>query len=248
MSISDFGKLYEQTVQYVLAMPKSEKEIRDYLKRKQLRRRLMQKRYDEFVSKMKNDPEYRDQVKELRKKVREKNEKLREKDFTEDNRTEYIGAYKTGLPTKPGAEILDTDIERVVVKLREQKLINDSDFAEVYVGSRKTYSGISERKLKLELRRKGVSEEIAEKALSENEWGEKPRDDKIEIQKILSRKLPKLQQKIEIRREALAADNSLSESEREKDLREFERAEKQKLMSYLVRNGFEYDLVKEVIK
>ena len=70
---SDFGKLFQRSLEYALSRPHSEKEIRDYLKRKKMKREIEQKRYDSFVERMQNDPEYAEHVREIRSYVREKN-------------------------------------------------------------------------------------------------------------------------------------------------------------------------------
>ena len=185
---SDFGKLFQRTLEYALSRPHSEREIRDYLKRKKLKREIEQKRYDSFLERIKNDPDYTLKIKEIRAHVREKNKKLANKDFTEDNRFEYIGRAKTGLPSKPGAAIFEEDIEAVIAKLIDLKVIDDENFAKYFVMNRNQIKGTSEKKLRLELRNKGVAEYIINDVLSEDEFGEKLRDDKIEIAKIIEKK------------------------------------------------------------
>lgn len=211
---SDFGKLFQRSLEYALSRPHSEREIRDYLKRKKMKREIEEKRYNSFVEKLENDPEYREKIREIRSNVREKNKKLSEKDFTEDNRFEYVGRAKTGLPTKPGAPISDEDIEAVIAKLYEMKILDDENFARYFVQNRNQIKGTSEKKLRLELRNKGVSDSIISDVLSEDEFGEKIRDDKVEIMKMIEKK----------RR------------------RGYDDA---KLMQYLARQGFSYDLIRE---
>ncbi len=41
-SASDFGKLFQRSLEYALSRPHSEKEIRDYLKRKKMKREVAQ--------------------------------------------------------------------------------------------------------------------------------------------------------------------------------------------------------------
>ena len=185
---SDFGKLLQRSLEYALSRPHSEKEIRDYLKRKKIKRELEQKRYDEFLARMKTDEDYREKIKQLRKSVREKNQKIRERDFTEDNRFEFTKQAKTGMPTKPGAMISVADIEAVINKLTDLKIIDDERFARFYVENRNRAKGISEKKLRLELRNKGVLDAIIQEVLGENEFGEKVRNDKAEIQKMIQKK------------------------------------------------------------
>ena len=137
---------------------------------------------------LESDEEYREKVKEIRSNVREKNKKLSEKDFTEDNRLEYVGRAKTGLPTKPGAAISEEDIEAVIAKLIDMRVIDDENFARFFVANRNQIKGTSEKKLRIELQKKGVSETIIHEVLSEDEFGEKIRDDKIEIMKMIEKK------------------------------------------------------------
>ena len=185
---SDFGKLFQRSLEYALSRPHSEREIRDYLKRKKMKREVEQKRYDSFIERLGSDPEYREKVKEIRSNVREKNKKLSEKDFTEDNRFEYVGRAKTGLPTKPGVAISDEDIEAVIRKLIDMRIIDDENFARYFVSNRNQIKGTSEKKLTMELKNKGVSDAIIREVLSEDEFGEKIRDDKVEIMKIIEKK------------------------------------------------------------
>ena len=187
-SASDFGKLFQRSLEYALTRPHSEKEMRDYLKRKKVKREIEQKRYDSFIERMKNDESYREHVSEIRKNVREKNKRLSDKDFTEDNRFEYTGRAKTGLPSKPGAAISDEDIDAVISKLIEMKIVDDFAFAEYFVSNRNQIKGASEKKLKLELKNKGICEAIIRDVMSEDEFGEKIRDDKVEIQKMIEKK------------------------------------------------------------
>ena len=185
---SDFGKLFQRSLEYALSRPHSEREIRDYLKRKKMKREIEQKRYDSFIARLETDSEYREKIKEIRANVREKNRKLSEKDFTEDNRFEYVGRAKTGLPTKPGAAISEEDIEAVIAKLINLKIIDDENFARYFVSNRNQIKGTSEKKLQLELRNKGISDAIIRDVLSEDEFGEKIRDDKVEIAKMIEKK------------------------------------------------------------
>lgn len=185
---SDFGKLFQRSLEYALSRPHSEKEIRDYLKRKKIKRELEQKRYDSFIDKMKNDENYREKIKELKSNVREKNKRLSEKDFTEDNRFEYSGRIKTGLPTKPGTAISTEDIENIISKLIDMKIVDDLNFAKYFVSNRNQIKGTSEKKLRMELKNKGVSDSIIREVMSEDEFGEKIRDDKTEIKKMIEKK------------------------------------------------------------
>lgn len=60
-----------------------------------------------------------------------------------------------------------SEIEDVIVRLLDQKLLDDSDFARQFARSRITGSGVSRFRVLQELRRKGVGNDIAERALEE---------------------------------------------------------------------------------
>jgi regulatory protein len=53
-------------------------------------------------------------------------------------------------------------IEKVVEKLKEQKFLNDEEFARMWIESRNRSKPRSQRLLAVELRRKGISDEIIE--------------------------------------------------------------------------------------
>lgn len=60
-----------------------------------------------------------------------------------------------------------SEIEEVIARLLDQKLLDDSDFARQFARSRITGSGVSRFRVLQELRRKGVGNDIAERALEE---------------------------------------------------------------------------------
>ena len=115
---SEFGKLYQRTLEWVLARPRSEKEARDYLRRKIYEKKL--------------NPDYQ---------------------------------------------------ERILARLVEKKYLDDAKFAEFYVENRFVKKGVSRKRLKMELRKKGVSEDVIEEVLEGSE-----RDDATEIRKMIARK------------------------------------------------------------
>ena len=116
---SDFGKLYQRTLEWVLMRPRSEKEVRDY----------------------------------LRKKIYER--KIEE---------EYINL--------------------IIEKLRNKNYLDDAKFAEYYVENRFVKKGISKKRLKMELMKKGVDAETIERVLD-------GRNDEEEILKIIAKKRAK---------------------------------------------------------
>ena len=75
-------------------------------------------------------------------------------------------------------------IEIIVNKLKKKKYLNDSLFAEWYVENRFVKKGISKKRLKMELAKKGIASEIIEKVLD-------ARNDEEEILKIIAKKRSK---------------------------------------------------------
>jgi regulatory protein len=59
------------------------------------------------------------------------------------------------------------EVEEVIARLIDQKLLDDTDFARQFARSRITGSGASRFRVLQELRRKGVGSDIAERALAE---------------------------------------------------------------------------------
>lgn len=143
---SEYGKLYQRTLEWVLSRPHSERETRDY----------------------------------LRKKIYDKK--------------------------------LDNNyIEKIIEKLKLKKYLDDEKFAEWYVENRFVKKGVSIKRLRLELIKKGIKRELAEAAIAKV-----GRDDEAEIKKIVAKKRAKY--------------------------------DDEKLISYLVRQGFDYHLAQTVVR
>ena len=141
---SEFGKLYQRTLEWVLSRPHSERETRDYLFKKIFERKL--------------DKSY---------------------------------------------------VEIIVDKLKKKKYLNDSLFAEWYVENGVGKKGISKKRLKMELEKKGIASEIIEKVLD-------ARNDEEEILKFIAKKRSKY--------------------------------DDDKLIQYLCRQGFEYQLAQNLVR
>ncbi|MDO4526852.1 MAG: RecX family transcriptional regulator [Candidatus Saccharibacteria bacterium] len=144
---SEFGKLYQRTLEWVLMRPHSEKETRDYLYKKIYEKKL--------------DREY---------------------------------------------------IDLIIKKLKAKNYLNDEKFAEWWVENRFAKKGVSLKRLKMELMKKGINREVIERFLSESE-----RNDRDEILKIIAKKRAKY-------------------------------PDDQKLIGYLVRQGFDYQTVKIIVE
>ena len=113
---SEFGKLYQRALEWVLVRPRSRKEVCDYLYKK-----VYEKKLDKSV------------------------------------------------------------IDDVIGKLVEKHYIDDRRFAEFWVENRFVKKGVSQKRLKMELMKKGVSAEIVDEVLS-------GRDDEAEIRKMIAKK------------------------------------------------------------
>ena len=144
--LSEFGKLYQRTLEWVLARPRSEKETFDYLYKKIYEKKL--------------DKNY---------------------------------------------------INKIIERLKNKKYLDDEYFAEYYVENRFVKKGISTRRLKMELMKKGIKKEIIEKVL-----GDSARNDEDEILKIITKKRA--------------------------------RYDDEKLIQYLCRQGFSYELVRNLVQ
>lgn len=140
---SEFGKIYQRALEWVLTRPRSEKETREYLKNK-----------------------------------------LRQ----------------------PSSGFIDDTIE----KFYSRGYLDDQKFAEWYVENRFVKKGVSAKRLRMELMKKGVAKDIIETILEESE-----RSDEDEIRKMITKKRAKYTD--------------------------------EKLIQYLCRQGFPYELVRELV-
>ena len=100
-------------------------------------------------------------------------------------------------------------IDEIIEKLMKKKYVDDRRFAEFWVENRFVKKGVSQKRLRMELMKKGVSKDIIEEVLD-------GRDDKEEILKIIARKRDKY--------------------------------DDDKLISYLCRQGFSYQLAQSLVR
>ena len=107
-------------------------------------------------------------------------------------------------------EYTDEDIEAVIGRLIAKSYLDDVKFTEYYLENRFQKKGISGKRLKLELQKKGISPETIEQVFAKN-----PRDETEEIKKIISRKRS--------------------------------RYSDEQMMKYLMRQGFNFDLIKLIL-
>jgi regulatory protein len=74
-------------------------------------------------------------------------------------------------------------IEKIIKKLKDKKYLDDEVFARYYVENRFVKKGISQKRLRMELMKKGVSREIIEQVLEVSS-----RNDEEEIMKMIAKK------------------------------------------------------------
>lgn len=115
---SEFGKLYQRTLEWVLTRPHSVRETRNYLRRRKIKRQQLNRQ-------------------------REREEK------------------------RPLPEIQDEIAELVMDKLIEKKYLDDLRFAKFFIENRFVRKGVSHKRLRMELKQKGVSDENIKLAFSE---------------------------------------------------------------------------------
>ena len=186
---SEFGKAYQRALEWVLMRPRSVRELKDYL-----RRREMQNEAKERKKEWDKDRE----IAELIAKGEDVDaEKLRK-------RAERIKAKKM---KQEKYDFKDLIAERLI----ERGYVDDRKFAEFWVENRFVKKGVSRRRLEQELMKKGIDKSIVVEVLSGSE-----RSDEAEIRKMIVKKRGKY--------------------------------DDEKLVAYLCRQGFSYDLVKRLLE
>jgi len=167
---SEYGKLYQRTLEWVLMRPRSIRETRDYL-----------------IKKLKNT--------------------LRGPSATNEERSERVSPVTTGANERVREEYSEFS-EEILQRLIKKGYLDDYRFAEYYVENRFVKKGISKKRLRMELMKKGVAQEIIDEVID-------GRDDEEEIRKMIAKKRAKY--------------------------------DDEKLMGYLMRQGFSYDLVRRIL-
>ena len=160
---SEFGKLYQRTLEWILMRPRSIKETRDHLVSRRKKRELENRQAERNRERLKNETK---EEREARK--------AREEKFGE----------KTRLRTKESPLFSDDDIEKIISILIEKGYLDDYNFAKYYVENRNARKGTSVKKLRLELAKKGIENGIISELLDNSTF----RDDESEIQKIIAKK------------------------------------------------------------
>ncbi len=190
---SEFGKIYQRTLEWVLMRPRSVRETRDYLFRK-----FRASSSDTLLRARRHGAQSLNPLPVGR-------------GLSSDNAQEF--------PIKDNAETYSGRLskqefsdfsERIIERLIKKGYVDDRKFAEFWVENRFVKKGVSRKRLRMELAKKGVAKEIIEEVLD-------GRNDEEEIQKIVAKKQGKYD-------------------------------DPEKLMAYLCRQGFSYDLVRKVVK
>jgi regulatory protein len=110
-------------------------------------------------------------------------------------------------------------IERVIAKLTEQKFLNDEEFTRWWIEQRTRVTPRSMRLIRLELMQKGISKEIIESAISNQQ---SVVGDKETARRIIEKRIDKMKG---LKREEVY----------------------QKLGGYLARKGYNWDIIKNTI-
>ena len=168
---SEYGKLFQRTLEWVLVRPRSVCETRDYLRRK-----LKQSSSETLGS------------------VR---------------RYGRAGAYSLLVSRENSSKDMFELSDAIIQRLISKGYLDDRKFARYYVENRFVKKGNSKKRLKMELYKKGISNDIIEEVLN-------TRNDEEEILKMIAKKRS--------------------------------RYDDDKLIQYLCRQGFSYELVQSLVR
>lgn len=179
---SEFGKEYQRALEWVLMRPRSEREVRDYLAKRRMIKETKKRKAgwdrDREIAEAIARGEDATSLQEKAKRIRE-----------------------------AGGAKYDFD-DLILERLVERGYVDDKRFAEWWVENRNVRKGTSQKRLKMELVKKGVGLGIVDDVLG-------GRNDSDEIEKIIAKKRSKYTD--------------------------------EKLIQYLCRQGFPYDLVREKV-
>lgn len=138
---SEFGKAYQRALEWVLMRPRSVRELKDYLKRREIQGEAKERKKD-----WERDREIADLIARGENVDAKRLEKRAERT---KNRVRY--------------DFKDLILERLV----ERGYVDDTKFARYYVENRFVKKGVSHKRLKMELMKKGISQEIIDEVLVE---------------------------------------------------------------------------------
>lgn len=138
--LSEYGKLYYYTLEWVLARPRSIRETRDHLKQKQQSRLFAAKINSAHLQASESDSVYQSPLHHFHKKLIHK---------------------------KSGKPFPDEFIDQIITDLINKKYLDDRNFTRFYLENRNATKGSSVKKLKLELIKKGIDHQTIEEFLPE---------------------------------------------------------------------------------
>lgn len=185
---SEFGKAYQRALEWMLVRPRSAQELKDYLRKYEMRSEAKERKKDW------------DREREVAELI------ARGEDLDAERLSKRVERAKAKKIKQEKYDFKDLIIEKLVGK----GYVDDRKFAEYYVENRFVKKGISEKRLRMELMKKGISKEIIEEVMAES-----VRSDEEEIKKIIAKKRAKY--------------------------------DDEKLIMYLVRQGFSFELAKSLV-
>ena len=160
---SQFGKLYGRALEYCFMRPHSAKEVRDYLYRKTLTRKVKSRKTGEFSDKKGVSKEVATRVFErLAKKGYIDDEKFAH--YWVENRQQTKGISFRKIKAELQAKGVDSST--IDKQLRETSRLEDDEIRKVIVKKRDRYT--DEQKFIQYLARQGFSYDLIKKALAES--------------------------------------------------------------------------------
>lgn len=138
---SEFGKAYQRALEWVLMRPRSVRELKDYLKRREIQSEAKER---------KKDWERGREIADLIARGENVDAKRLEK-RTERTKNRVRYGFK----------------DLILERLAERGYVDDAKFARYYVENRFVKKGVSRKRLKMELMKKGISQEIIDEVLGE---------------------------------------------------------------------------------
>ena len=135
---SAFGKLYSQTLEWVLMRPRSIRETRDHLVEKLAKLEIDNRRRAENRERIQSDPEFK----------------------------QFARTHK--IKSKPREIFTKDDIEQVIKTLETKEYLDDRKFAEWFIENRFIGKGVSPLRLRQELTKKGIDKDLIDELLADS--------------------------------------------------------------------------------
>ena len=140
----------------------------------------------------------------------------------------YFRIKNYELRIKGKEQVNDLAVELVIKKLKQKGLLNDEQFARSWVEARRRSKKKGKRTIKAELYQKGINRELIDQILEEEST---PESEQQLAQQALEKKFKSWEKLLPLELN-------------EKSLRDL----KKKAYGFLLRRGFEYDVVKDVVE